>query len=128
MVVVALTRRVPTSQAARYLDRTLSLDERLTTLLELARKMPVQGLSPARSSVRIPPGLLADTAFELNKQAARMPRFAAPKMEKRYWLALAAATGLLIACVFIPTALDANVQSALKSNSLSTGNWLTSSK
>src|SRR5438105_3722448 len=45
LTAVALAHDISVGQCARYLDRTLSLDERLTTVLELARSTPLRSLS-----------------------------------------------------------------------------------
>ncbi|MEO8284911.1 MAG: hypothetical protein ABI670_00545 [Chloroflexota bacterium] len=105
LLIVSRTHKVTTSQSARYLDRTLSLDERLTTLLELARQTPVRRLS--RPVSRVPMGLLEDTAFELKARSVSLPSAWHYRFKRWQSVAIGAALLLLFSAMVIPTGLDA---------------------
>ena len=100
----SLSRRISDGQSARYLDRVLSLDERLGTLVEIAKATPVKSLSGTRKG--IPSDLLEDTAFLLRTRLASLPnawKFSARRGQVvRVGLALLA----LAAARAVPTSLD----------------------
>jgi len=70
-LLITSNQRISAGQSARYLDRVLSLDERLGTLFEIARSTPVQNLSPAPP--RVPTGLLEDAAFQVKARRTNLP-------------------------------------------------------
>src|SRR4051794_14771936 len=51
LLIVTRTAHISAGQSARFLDRALSLDERVGTLYELARATPVRNLAPSETSI-----------------------------------------------------------------------------
>jgi hypothetical protein len=105
MLVVSSSNQVTSGQCARYLDRTLGLDERVTTLLELARSMPLRNLSA--SSRPVPHGLVQDTAYQIRAKRSNLPGPWSFGMQRWQGMAIGAALGLLALGILVPTPLDA---------------------
>jgi hypothetical protein len=104
LLIVSRLHRISVSQSARYLDRSLALDERLSTLYELARSTPVRGLQP--SGPRVPAGLLEDTAFQLKARRVALPGAWIYHLKRGQALAIAASLVCLVAAILLPTTLD----------------------
>lgn len=91
-------------ESARYLDRTLKLDERVATSLQLVRSSPVIGLRSRK--VRLPQALLDDTAFLLNARRGDLPSGWRYSLQRWQGIALAASLVALCAAMLAPTPLD----------------------
>jgi hypothetical protein len=104
MLVVSSTNQVSAGQCARYLDRTLGLDERVTTLLELARSTPLRNLSAA--SRPVPRGLLHDTAYQIKAKRANLPGAWAFALQRWQVVAIVAALAVLALGILTPSPLD----------------------
>ena len=101
---VALTHNITVGQCARYLDRTLALDERLTTVLELARSTPLRSLS-AKPAI-LPASLLQDTAFQVKARRHTLPGIWSFHLARWQSIAIGTALVLLVAALTVPTTLD----------------------
>jgi hypothetical protein len=101
---VALTHNITVGQCARYLDRTLALDERLSTVLELARSTPLKGLSAKPAN--LPASLLQDTAFQVKARRYTLPGIWNFRPARWQTIAIGAALVSLIAVLTVPTTLD----------------------
>ena len=102
--IVRRTRRIGVGESARYLDRALSLDERVATSLELVRSTPVAGMRSSR--LRVPRAMLDDTAFHLKAKRALLPSGWAYRLKRGQLLAMAISLLILFGAVFLPTPLD----------------------
>ncbi len=101
---VALTHNITVGQCARYLDRTLALDERLSTVLELARSTPLRSLS-AKPAI-LPASLLQDTAFQVKARRYTLPGIWSFRLARWQTIAIGSALLLLVATLTVPTTLD----------------------
>ncbi|MGA7732712.1 MAG: hypothetical protein WCD37_15755, partial [Chloroflexia bacterium] len=104
LLVVRRTRRIGIGEAARYLDRALSLDERVATSLELVRSTPVAGLRPGK--MRAPRAMLEETAYYLKQKRSLLPTGWGYTLRRWQWAAMG--MGLLVLCgaILLPTPLD----------------------
>lgn len=104
LMVVRSRIRVPSGEAARYLDSALGLDERVATSVELLRSGPVTSLKASHS---LPENLIGDAAHHLNLTLDFLPtpwRYAAHRWQLTLPLAL---VFVLLAAIVLPTPLDA---------------------
>ncbi len=96
--------RVTPGNCARYLDRALGLDERVSTWLELERKARTSRTPYAQSFAGRQ--LLPDTIQKLRERGAMLPGRFHLKLRWQYALASLAALVILVLCVTLPTPLD----------------------
>jgi hypothetical protein len=104
LFVVSRTYRVGTGEAARYLDRTLGLDERFATCVELARSSPLTGLKGRKSP--LPDGLVEDTVFQVKARQNQLPSPWRARMRRRQAGVITFSILALSLSMFLPTPLD----------------------
>jgi hypothetical protein len=97
-------KRVTMAQAARYLDRTLGLDERFTTYVELARRSRHKGKSLDKALVR---SLYDDLQDYLRLGVPTLPPVFKSRVRPRLVAAAVVALLALAGAVSLPTGLDA---------------------
>ena len=98
------TMRISLSEAARYLDHHLELDERMATCVQLLREVPVRGLRQRRAPV--PAYVLEDTARQLRTKAQALPRGVRVAVGRREVLPFVVSLLVLLGAVLLPTPLD----------------------
>jgi hypothetical protein len=99
------TRPVPASRAARFLDSRLSLDERLSTLLELKRS--VSHLNAEHAKSQISTWALNETSTLVLERLDKLPRRMTWRPSRKEVVTIALALTALFAVVVVPTPLDA---------------------
>jgi hypothetical protein len=104
LLIVRQTGRIGTGEAARYLDRALSLDERVATSLELVRSTPVAGLRPGKP--RAPRAMLDETAYQLQQKRGQLPSGWGYTLRGWQWAAMGMGLLLLCGAILLPTPLD----------------------
>lgn len=98
-------QRVSTTQAARYLDRALDLDERCSTYVQLRRKLRISRQAQLERTAL--DRLTADLKWSLGQRGSKLPTPFKLRMRRWQVAALALAVGLLLASMFVPSPLDA---------------------
>ncbi len=104
LVVAASTLHVSLSEAARFLDHHLELDERMATCLQLLREVPIRGLQHSRAPV--PVYVLEDTARQLRTKASTVPRGWRINFRRRQLLSAVVPALVLLGTAVLPTPLD----------------------
>lgn len=104
LVVAASTLHVSLSEAARFLDHHLELDERMATCLQLLREVPIRGLQHSRAPV--PVYVLEDTARQLRTKASTFPRGWRINFRRRQLLSAVVPALVLLGTAVLPTPLD----------------------
>ena len=104
LIVVGATMRVSLSEAARFLDHHLGLDERMATCLQLLREVPIRGLLQQRTPV--PAYVLEDTARQLRIKAPALPRGWRVNVGRREILSVVVPLLVLVGAAVLPTPLD----------------------
>lgn len=99
---------ISSGQSARYLDRALHLDERLSTCVEFIRATPVKSLGLGQQSAyKLPIGLLEDTAFQLKTRRGLLPNAWSFRLQRWQGVAVGCALLILAGAILLPTPLDA---------------------
>jgi hypothetical protein len=104
LAVAASTTRVSLSEAARFLDHHLELDERMATCLQLLREVPIRGLRQSREPV--PVYVLEDTARQLRAKTQELPRGWRMNIGRRQLLWVVVPLLVLLGAAILPTPLD----------------------
>ncbi len=104
LAVAGGTTRVSLSEAARFLDHHLGLDERMATCVQLLREVPVRGLRQQREPV--PVYVLEDTARELRTKGPALPRGWRVTVGRREIMSVVVPIFVLVAAALVPTPLD----------------------
>jgi hypothetical protein len=104
LAVASGTMRVSLSEAARFLDHHLGLDERMATCVQMLREVPIRGLRQQR--VPVPVYVLEDTARQLRTKAQALPRGWHLSVGRREVLSLVVPLLVLLGAALLPTPLD----------------------